>query len=74
LVLTADTGLHGARLVPAMVNDSRRFEIRDFRPQDREWLKARGVFSEVIQYKTRLFLPVGKAEDILATIVAEPPQ
>jgi hypothetical protein len=43
-------GLHGARLVTSVVNDSRRFEIRDFRPQDREWLKARGVFSEVIRY------------------------
>src|SRR3546814_2228796 len=47
-------GLHGARLVSTMVNSSRRFEVRDFQPQDREWLKARGAFSEVIQYKTRL--------------------
>src|SRR3546814_15321281 len=46
-------GLHGARLVSTMVNSSRRFEVRDFQPQDREWLKARGAFSEVIQYKTR---------------------
>ena len=67
-------GLHGARLVSAMVNDSRRLEIRDFRPQDREWLKARGAFSEVIAYKTRLFLPAGKADEILSTIIAEPPQ
>lgn len=67
-------GLHGARLVSAMVNDSRRLEIRDFRPQDREWLKARGAFSEVIAYKTRLFLPAGKADEILTTIIAEPPQ
>ena len=67
-------GLHGARLVSAMVNDSRRIEIRDFRPQDREWLKARGAFSEVIAYKTRLFLPAGKADEILSTIIAEPPQ
>lgn len=67
-------GLHGARLVSAMVNDSRRIEIRDFRPQDREWLKARGAFSEVIAYKTRLFLPAGKADEILSTVIAEPPQ
>jgi hypothetical protein len=64
-------GLHGARLVSAMVNDSRRLEIRDFRPQDREWLKACGAFSEVIAYKTRLFLPVGKADEILGAIIAE---
>src|SRR3546814_1317922 len=42
-------GLHGARLVSTMVNSSRRFEVRDFQPQDREWLKARGAFREVIQ-------------------------
>ena len=63
-------GLHGARLVMSVVNDSRRFEIRDFRSQDREWLKARSVFSEVIAYKTRLFIPVGGAPDILAAIIA----
>lgn len=62
--------LHGARLVTAIVNDSRRFEIRDFRPQDREWLKARGAFSEVIQYRTRLFLPPADASELLAGIIA----
>ena len=67
-------GLHGARLVSTMVNSSRRFEVRDFQPQDREWLKARGLFSEVIQYKTRLFLPVEKADEVLAAIIAERPQ
>lgn len=64
-------GLHGARLVAVPVNDSRRFEIRDFRPQDREWLKARGAFSEVIQYRTRLFLPPPNASELLAGIIVE---
>lgn len=67
-------GLHGARLVSALVNDGRRFEIRDFRPQDREWLKARGAFSEVIQYKTRLFLPPSNASELLAAMLAEQPR
>ena len=67
-------GLHGARLVSTMVNSSRRFEVRDFQPQDREWLKARGAFSEVIQYKTRLFLPAEKADEILAAIIDQRPQ
>ncbi|AMK23209.1 strawberry notch family protein [Sphingobium sp. TKS] len=64
-------GLDGARLIAAFVNNSRRFEIRDFKPHDREWLKARGAFSEVIQYKTRLFLPVDRASELLDAMIAE---
>lgn len=64
-------GLDGARLVSAFVNNSRRLEIRDFKPHDRDWLKARGAFSEVISYKTRLFLPVDRANELLVTIIAE---
>jgi hypothetical protein len=64
-------GLGGACLAGAFVNGSRRFEIRDFKPQDREWLKARGAFSEVIRYKTRLFLPIDRANSLLDIIIAE---
>src|SRR3546814_4757882 len=42
-------GLGGATLATALVNGSRRLEIRNYRPEDRERLKAHGVFSEVIQ-------------------------
>src|SRR5690606_36598316 len=43
-------GLDGARLVSVFVNNSRRLELRRASPQDREWLKARGCFTEVIAY------------------------
>src|SRR3546814_14445085 len=61
-------GLNGARLVSTRVKRSRRFVVREFQPQNREWLNARGQFSEVIQYMTRLYLPAEKAAQILATI------
>lgn len=61
-------GLDGARLVSTFVNNSRRLEIRDFRPEQREHLKALGAFSEVIAYKTRLFVPADRAVDILSAI------
>src|SRR3546814_18781660 len=66
-------GLHGARLVSTMVNSSRRFEVRDFQPQDREWLKARGAFSAVIQSKARLFLPAEQASQIPHATLHQPP-
>jgi hypothetical protein len=64
-------GLGLARLARVHVNDSPRLEIRDYRPEDRTWLKARGAFSEVVVFKTRLFLPPERARDILARIIAE---
>jgi P-loop containing NTP hydrolase pore-1/C-terminal domain on Strawberry notch homologue len=63
-------GLGGATLVSAVVNGTRRLEIRGYRPEDRERLKARGVFSEVIAYKTRLFIPVDRSVEIVDAIVA----
>lgn len=62
-------GLDGARLITTFVNSSRRFEIRDFRPEQREHLKALGAFSEVIAYRTRLFIPAARAADILSAIM-----
>ena len=64
-------GLGPARLARVQVNDSPRLETRDYRPEDRNWLKASGAFSEVVQFKTRLFLPPERAQDILARIIAE---
>ncbi|WP_068086995.1 strawberry notch family protein [Novosphingobium rosa] len=62
-------GLKPARLASAFVNDSRRLEIRDFPPEDRLWLKSCGAFSEVIRFKTRLFLPHERAAEILTQIL-----
>lgn len=62
-------GLGGAMLAMALVNGTRRFEIRSYRSEDRERLKARGVFSEVIAYKTRLFIPADRSHEILEAIL-----
>lgn len=64
-------GLGPAKLARVHVNDSARLEIRDYRPEDRTWLKACGAFSEVVAFKTRIFLPPDRAGDILARIMAE---
>ena len=64
-------GLGKARLAYVLVNSARRLEIRDYDADDRAWLKARGVFSEIIQYRTRLFVPVDRAVEILDAIIAE---
>ncbi|NML91237.1 methylase [Sphingobium sp. TB-6] len=62
-------GMDSARLVWAHVNGSRRLEIRDFPPTRREWLKSIGCFTEIIQYKTRLFIPGDCASTIVEQIV-----
>lgn len=63
-------GLGGAILAPALVNGTRRLETRNYRPEDRERLKARGAFSEVIQYRTRLFVPLDQSNEVVEAIVA----
>lgn len=61
-------GLGEARLVRALVNGQHRLEIRNFPPHRREWLKSLGAFVEILQYKARLFLPVDRAEHIVARL------
>jgi hypothetical protein len=39
-------------------------------PGDRERFKAHGVFSEVIQYKTRLFIPLDRSNEVIDGILA----
>jgi hypothetical protein len=46
--------------------------LRSAQPLDREWLKARGCFTEVIAYTTRIFVPVDRAEEVLAAILPAP--
>lgn len=62
--------LPGARLQRVHVNDEARLEIRNFPVEKRAWLKSLGCFSEIINYKTRLFLPPNRAIDILHAIEA----
>ena len=53
----------------SIVNGSQRIELVGF-PADRlAWLKAAGCFTEVIQYRTRVFVPVALAEAILETVL-----
>lgn len=64
-------GLKGARLVMVTVNGSRRIEVRDYAPEHRNWLKSCGAFSEVLSFRTRLFLPPECARDILEKIARD---
>lgn len=57
-----------ARLHRALVNGDARLEIRSYPFEKREWLKSLGCFTEIIQYRTRLFVPVDRAVSILGMI------
>ncbi|MBD3744850.1 MAG: strawberry notch family protein [Sphingopyxis terrae] len=61
-------GLEPARLRRATVNDERRLEIVNYPQGSRDRLKALGCFTEIISYKTRLFVPVRQAEAIITAI------
>src|SRR5258706_15579870 len=62
-----------ARLKRSRVNGDARLEIADFPPERRDALKALGCFTEIIAYKTRLFVPIHRAEAILARIAPAGP-
>jgi hypothetical protein len=63
-------GLDGTRLIAAFVNGSRRYELRDFPASRLAELKGLGCFTEIIAYKTRLFLPADRGAEILKAIAA----
>lgn len=63
--------LPGARLLRVRVNGQPRLEIRGYPHERLDWLKSLGAFTEIIQFRTRLYLPPDKAEAILGRI-AEP--
>jgi hypothetical protein len=50
------------------VNDEPRLELRHYPSHSLASLKALGCFTEVIAYKTRLFVPFNRAEEILEDI------
>lgn len=52
------------------VNTSSRLEIVGAPASQLPWLKQIGCFTEVIQYRTRLFVPTDEAEAILARLLA----
>lgn len=56
----------------SVVNGSPRIELVGS-PHDRlAWLKSIGCFTEVIQYRTRVFVPMASAEELLAQILSKP--
>ena len=53
----------------SVVNGSKRIELVGC-PHDRlSWLKSIGCFTEVIQYRTRVFVPAASAEAVLGQIL-----
>lgn len=52
------------------MNGSRRIEIVDAEAARIPELKAKGCFTEIIAYKTRVFVPVDGASEILSRIIA----
>ena len=52
----------------ARVNGSRRIEIVDAEAARIPELKAKGCFTEIIAYKTRVFVPLDRAEAIISGI------
>ena len=52
----------------SLVGGEQRIELTGFAPDRLDWYKAKGCFSEIIRYRTRLFVPVDAAADILARL------
>ncbi len=61
----------GFTIRTARVNGSRRIEIVDAEAARIPELKAKGCFTEIISYKTRVFVPVDGAEAIIANIAGQ---
>jgi hypothetical protein len=54
----------------ALVNGSPRIELVGANSQQLAWLKSIGCFTEVIQYRTRVFLPVPTATETLDRLLS----
>jgi hypothetical protein len=65
---------HGMQLRPARVMHGQRIELVGFDEESRERLKADGLFSEIIGWKLRLFVPTDEAgPGVLAKVLARHP-
>ena len=60
--------LVGAPGAPA-VNGKARVEIGGAPHGQLDWLKSLGCFTEIIQYRTRIFIPIDQAEAIIARLL-----
>jgi hypothetical protein len=50
----------------SLVNGAQRLELTGWSAARLDWYKARGCFTEIIRYQTRLFVPVDRAGAIIA--------
>ena len=57
----------------SLVNGSQRLELAGYAPARLPWYKAQGCFTEIIRYQTRLFVPVDRAGQVLATLAPPGP-
>ena len=57
-------------LVSVLVNGSTRIEVKDYVPTRLDWYKSLGCFTEIVSYKTRLFVPIDRAEPIIGELMA----
>jgi hypothetical protein len=72
--VTADRTIDVSRPFPltikrSLVNGASRIEFVGCPHYRLSWLKANGCFTEVIQYRTRVFVPAASAETILSDIL-----
>ncbi|CAN0597966.1 unnamed protein product, partial [Ectocarpus sp. 12 AP-2014] len=54
----------------SLVNGSQRLELTGFSAERLDWYKSKGCFTEIIRYRTRLFVPVNEAAQILEKLGA----
>ncbi|MCT4573437.1 hypothetical protein N3930_40850, partial [Bacillus thuringiensis] len=52
----------------SLVGGEQRIELTGFAADRLEWYKAKGCFTEIIRYRTRLFVPVAHGPAILETL------
>jgi hypothetical protein len=57
--------LSGTSLKRSRVNGEARLEVVGFDPRALPSWKAKGCFTEIIAYQTRLFMPVNNAREIV---------
>ena len=52
----------------SLVGGEQRIELAGFEPERLAWYKAKGCFTEIIRYRTRLFVPVASAPAVLRSL------
>ena len=49
----------------SLIMNQRRLELTHFSPSEVDWLKTKGCFSEMINWKLRLFIPLNQASAVI---------